>query len=51
MASWGAGTENIADWQSLEGIGRVGSVLVAVASLNPLTLHHTDVIYETGGPL
>jgi hypothetical protein len=50
-SSWGPVPESLADWQSLEGIGRVGSVMIAVSSLNPLTLHHTDVIYEAGGAL
>jgi hypothetical protein len=29
----------------------VGSVMIAVSSRNPITLHHTDVIYEPGGAL
>jgi len=50
-SSWGPSPQSLADWQSLEGIGRVGSVMIAVSSRNPITLHHTHVIYEPGGAL
>ena len=47
----GPSPQSLADWQLLEGIGRVGSVMIAVSSRNPITLHDTDVIYEPGGAL
>lgn len=50
-SSWGPTTQSLADWQGLQGIGRVGSAMIAVSSLNELKLHQTDIIYEVGGPL
>jgi hypothetical protein len=36
-SSWGPAPQSLADWQSRGGIGRVGSVMIAVSSRNPIT--------------
>jgi hypothetical protein len=47
----GPGAAIARHWQSLEGLGCVGSAIIAVSSRNPITLHHTHVTYEPGGAL
>lgn len=46
---WGATLTAISEWQSIEGIGQVGSVILQAASLTGLTLNHIDVIIQDGG--
>lgn len=46
---WGAAIGPISQWQGLEGIGQVGSLMLSVASYAGLTLNYIDVLVEPGG--
>src|SRR5262249_46778902 len=48
---WGPAIAPLARWQSVQGLGAAGSVILGVTSLNPLTLNQIDVMYEPGGAL
>lgn len=50
-ASWGPAPESISDWQMMEGIGRVGSIVLSTATRNYLLLNQVDIIFEPGGVL
>lgn len=46
---WGAQTAAVSEWQCVEGIGQVGSIMIPVSSLSTLTVNHIDVLLEGGG--
>lgn len=46
---WGPTSSPTQDWQSVEGMGQVGTILVQGTSLTPLILNHIDVIMQDGG--
>lgn len=48
-SSWGPSIVPVSNWQSIQGIGQVGSVRMKVTSRSPLTWHQTDIMFETGG--
>jgi hypothetical protein len=50
-SSWGPSTVPLARWQSVQGIGQVGSVILGITSQTPLTLNQIDILYEPGGVL
>jgi hypothetical protein len=49
--AWGPSTAALARWQSVQGIGQVGSVILSVTSQTPLTLNQIDILYAPGGVL
>jgi hypothetical protein len=50
-SAWGPSTVPLARWQSIQGLGQVGSVILGVTSQTPLTLNQIDILYEPGGVL
>lgn len=48
-SSWGPIVGAIAEWQSIEGTGVVGSVILSGLSRTALTLNHIDILLESGG--
>lgn len=46
---WDAGVSPTARWQSINGIGQVGAIAIAISSLNSVQLNSIDIMYEPGG--
>ena len=51
VASWGPSTGTTARWQSIQGVGEVASILLSVASFNPIVLQNIDVAFQVGAYL
>jgi hypothetical protein len=49
VADWSGSVVPSSTWQSLTGMGQVGSVAMAFSLTQAFTLNQTDVIYEVGG--
>ena len=49
LASWEADSRPTAVWQSLEGIGQVGSIAFAGSLAQEFVLNSIDVLTEAGG--
>lgn len=47
---WGPGIITMRKWQSLSGVGTVGSVMLNVSTRNQIRVNHIDILFEPGGP-
>ena len=49
VSYWDAPTIPSVQWQSVSGMGRVGSVAMAFSTTSPVSVNGMDIVFEPGG--